>query len=446
MASKKTDSKLNMAQSDLAWDKMTIKGTKNSNITTQKTKKKKSNKIIETKSEGNNIYVKINLKSIDSSNITKFDSKLRNFLAGKKKFNITFDMDDVDYASSTILRRMVMIKNGGNNVKIVNANRKLYDIFAVVGLDKMIEIGTKKLNISTKKLKQFATGGNGKIYNFTRDEILKIYFDFQSEEKIIHGMENAKMAFNKGLPVVIPYASVQTDQGVGVIYERVGGKSLADAMHNNKKFFDKGAIAMTQLCKRLATTHFEETDKMTYVKDGYVNGLDPIKKFLPKRLVDAYNIAIEVMPNTNTAVHGDFQGRNILLDGSELLLIDLDDFGLGHPIWDVASAYTAYGFLNEKGDEDETYAMVGLNVAEAGRAWKIFTDEYFKDIGKREAQRRINAAKWYGSLRGAKLYSNRFVLTTLKDPTTKFVVEMVRNLLEYSVGEHLYDMVSIFKT
>lgn len=424
---------------------MKTKGGKKSTV------EKKPKKAVNSKSglkgylEGNTLYVDIPLKNIDSSNITKFDKQLQDIIENKQKWDIVFNMEKVEACSSSVLRRMIMLKNAGYNIKIINAGRKLYDIFAVVGFEKIVHIGTKKLNINTKNLKEFATGGNGKIYQFTRDEILKIYYDFQSEDKIEQGMKNAKIAFTKGLPVAIPYASVKTDQGMGIIYEKVTGKSLAEAMHNNKKYFETGAREMTKLCRQLATTHLDD-DGLTNVKEGFVDGLKPVAKFLPKHYVDAYNIAIEMLPETDTAVHGDFHAKNIMLEGSELLLIDVDDFGCGHPIWDVGSMYTAYKFLSDKGDEDETFAMVGMNVKEAARVWEIFCEEYFKGISKRETQRRIQAASWYGSIRTAKLYANRFELTTLKDPTTKFVVEMVKQLLDNSVMEHLWEMVEIFKT
>lgn len=424
---------------------MKTKGGKKSEVAKKPKKAMKNASGLKGYLEGNTLYVSIPHKTIDSSNITKFDKQLEDIIKHKQKWDIVFDMEKVEACSSSVLRRMVMLKNAGYNIKIINAGRKLYDIFAVVGFDKIVHIGTKKLNINTKNMKQFAEGGNGKIYEFTRDEILKIYYDFQSEEKIERGMHNAKLAFTKGLPVAIPYASVKTDQGIGIIYEKVTGKSLAATMHNNKKYFDTGAREMTKLCLQLATTHFGD-EELTNVKLGFVNGLDPIAKFLPPHYVDAYNIAIEMLPETDTAVHGDFHAKNIMLEGNELLLIDVDDFGSGHPIWDVGSMYTAYKFLSDKGDEDETFAMVGMNVGEAARVWDIFCEEYFKGVGKRETQRRINAASWYGAIRTAKLYANRFELTTMKDPTTKFVVEMVKQLLDFSVMEHLWEMVEIFKT
>lgn len=415
---------------------MKEKSTKKAKVVKQEKKPIKGKKNLSGYFVGKTLYVDVTLKNIDSKNILKFDSQLSDLLKSKEKFDIVFNMEKVESCSSSVLRRMIMLKNAGYNVKIINAGRKLYDIFAVVGFEKLVHIGTKKLNFSTKNMKEFATGGNGKIYEFSRDEILKIYFDRQSEEKIEQGMKNAKIAFTLGLPVAIPFASVLTDQGIGIIYEKVTGKCLADAIHNNKKYFETGVRELTKLAKLLASTHFGD-EPVTNIKEGFVDGLKPIAKFLPKAYVDAYNIAIEMLPENDTAIHGDFHAKNIMLEGDELLLIDVDDFGSGHPIWDVASVYTAYKFLSDKGDEEETFARTGLSVNEAARAWDIFIDEYFKGISKRETQRRINAASLYGLLRTAKMYSNHFELTNLKDPTTKFVVDMVKQLLENSCVTHL---------
>lgn len=275
-------------------------------------------------------------------------------------------MDMVDYVSSSCLRRFLGLKKLGYNVTIINCGRKLYDIFAVVGFEKMIHIGTKKLQIDTSKMKQIATGGNGKIYNFTRDEVLKIYYDSVSDERVENGMVNAKKAFNKGLPVVIPFAMVETDQGKGVIYEKVTGKSLAEEMHTNPKYFKKGALGLINLCKQLGSTEFEPGE-LSSIRETYINGLDPIKKLLPPHYVDAYNIAVECIPETYTAVHGDLHAGNVMIEGNELLLIDVDDFGCGHPIWDACSFYTAYYCLWEIDNEKESMDFIGMTPKQAGK-------------------------------------------------------------------------------
>lgn len=245
--------------------------------------------------------------------------------------DVVFDMELVEYVSSSVLRRLIALKNAGYNVTVINCSRKLYDIFAIVGFEKLIHIGTKRLQIKTNKMKEIATGGNGKIYDFSRDEILKIYYETISDERAEKGMQNAKKAFNKGLPVAIPFAMVETDQGKGIIYEKLKGKSLAHEMHTNPRYFKTGAIELVKLCKTLGSTHFEPGE-LSSVRETFINGLDPIKKFLPPHYVDAYNIAIESIPETNTAVHGDLHAGNVILEGNDLLLIDTDDFGSGHPI------------------------------------------------------------------------------------------------------------------
>ena len=51
---------------------------------------------------------------------------------------------------------------------------------------------------------------------------------------------------------------------------------------------------------------------------------------------------IDAIPERNTFIHMDYHPGNMMLQNGELMLIDVDDSGLGHPIIDLAAMYLVY--------------------------------------------------------------------------------------------------------
>ena len=89
-------------------------------------------------------------------------------------------------------------------------------------------------------------------------------------------------------------------------------------------------------------------------------------------------------------LHGDFHVKNIMLQGVESLLIDMDTLCHGHPVFELGSIYNAYVGFYETAPED-CGEFLGISAEEARNLWDLTLRDYLcgqkdpEDVEKKAA-------------------------------------------------------------
>ena len=83
---------------------------------------------------------------------------------------------------------------------------------------------------------------------------------------------------------------------------------------------------------------------------------------------------IDDIPDRNTFIHQDFHPGNLMLQNGEIMLIDVDDSGLGHPIIDLAAMHLVY--VTAAKTSYKLTAM-GLTKDQFARVWNNILKRYF---------------------------------------------------------------------
>lgn len=82
-------------------------------------------------------------KQLDLSNVTELRKKFKRVLLNKAKSYI-MDFNTVDYVDSAVIGFIVdsfnTIRNKNSELKIINVNRNVYEIFEMINLTKFLEI------------------------------------------------------------------------------------------------------------------------------------------------------------------------------------------------------------------------------------------------------------------------------------------------------------------
>ena len=77
---------------------------------------------------------------------------------------------------------------------------------------------------------------------------------------------------------------------------------------------------------------------------------------------------VETVPRDMHLIHGDYHFKNIMLQDTESLLIDMDTLCYGHPIFELAAMFNAYrGFLET--DPEESTRFLGIPAETAAEIW-----------------------------------------------------------------------------
>lgn len=91
---------------------------------------------IETKKENNTLTINLSGR-LDTSTVPELENKLES-LEGID--NLVFDLEKLDYISSSGLRLILKCKKKIDSTKIIKCSPEIYKIFEITGFSEMMEI------------------------------------------------------------------------------------------------------------------------------------------------------------------------------------------------------------------------------------------------------------------------------------------------------------------
>jgi aminoglycoside phosphotransferase (APT) family kinase protein len=87
---------------------------------------------------------------------------------------------------------------------------------------------------------------------------------------------------------------------------------------------------------------------------------------------------LESIPDRNTLIHGDYHPNNIMVKDGELIMIDLGDFSIGHPVFDfLATAATQANLVELSPEYAEIHTK--MKAERIRKGWSILLEQYFSD-------------------------------------------------------------------
>ncbi|MBE6014113.1 MAG: hypothetical protein E7241_01915 [Lachnospiraceae bacterium] len=237
--------------------------------------------------------------------------------------------------------------------------------------------------ISVEGCDLIGKGGNGAVYRLNDETIVKVYFgERNSPEKIKRNRENTKNAFVQGVPTMIAFDMVKVGENYGVIYEMINARSFAEEISANPDKTDEYAEMIVDTLIKLHHTEFEP-GALPDSKERYRNEVQVVldKGYYKPAEADRLFEMVDRIPVRNTFIHQDFHPGNIMLSNGEVMLIDVDDSGLGHPIFDLAGMYLVY--VTAAKTKWKTVDM-GITREQFARIWDIVLMKYFGTTSRSE--------------------------------------------------------------
>lgn len=283
---------------------------------------------------------------IDTSVAAAFETELFALIEEHKPGSAVIDAENLEYISSMGLRVMLKLKKKLPDTQVVNASAEVYDIFKMTGFTDILNVKKAMRQITLDGCEVIGKGSFGTTYKLNSDTIVKVFNDGVPFNALIQEKENAKAAFVCGVPTAIPFDTVRVGNLYGNIYELINARSLSKAICDEPERIDEYAAKTADLMKLLANTH-AVTGKFRKFSDISLELLEQADSYLPgerlftqeekQLLTRLYN----AVPERDTIVHGDFHTRNIFEQDGELLLIDMADTGIGHPLFELGNMYMA---------------------------------------------------------------------------------------------------------
>ncbi len=308
---------------------------------------------------------------IDSTNAAEFEKEL---LEAKPT---ELDASQLEYISSAGLRVLLKLTKAVGEVTVNNVSSEVYEIFDVTGFTEILTVNKKLKELNIDEAKLLGAGANGRVYRLDDERIVKVYNSISNPpEKIRREQESARRAFVHGIPSAIPFELVKVGDELGMIYELVNAKTLGSVVHNDPEKLEEYALRMSALLKKLHCTEMEK-DTMPDARMTLRLWADIATKsdFYSKDDMQRVYDLIDSIPMRNTFIHGDFHPGNIIVQNDELILIDMGDASVGHPVIDLLGTYQLMS-LTPKKNPGVAMRYLGMTTEEAIRMWDIFIRDY----------------------------------------------------------------------
>lgn len=311
---------------------------------------------------------------VDSSNASAVEAELQSMIAGNPATSLVLDAEKLEYISSAGLRIVLRLRKQYEDMKVINASAEVYDIFDMTGFTEMLTVEKAYRRMSVEGCEVIGEGANGKVYRIDPDTIVKVYLNPDSLPDIHRERELARKAFVLGIPTAISYDVVKVGEGYGSVFELLSARSIGKRLIAAPEKWEEYTVIMVDLLKKIHSTVVKRGD-MPDMKEVALGWANFMRDYLPAAEGEKLVALVNAVPQDDHMMHGDYHIKNVMLQGDEALLIDMDTLCVGHPVFELASVYNAYLGFGET-DHSRTKDFLGIDYEIAGKIWNKTLELY----------------------------------------------------------------------
>jgi len=255
--------------------------------------------------------------------------------------SIVIDCKSLDYVSSAGLRVILKLKKQMNEFKIINANLDVYDVFEMTGFTEMMDISKAMREIDVTGCPIIGKGYYGTVYRISKEMIVKVYKECVSLENINRERDLARRAFILGIPTAIAFDIVKVGNCYGSIFELLDAKTLGTLIMDNPNNLEQYIDKYTEVMNIIHSSEVKP-DELKSKKLEVLGWAKEIENRLDKESYTRLISLIEGIPECNNIVHGDYHVKNLMGQGDDMFIIDMDTLSRGNCIFEYAFMFSAY--------------------------------------------------------------------------------------------------------
>ena len=300
--------------------------------------------------------------------------------------SLIIDAGELQYISSAGLRIILRLRKEIDDVRIINCNPEVFDILAVTGFNKMMDVSKPYQEVSIEGLKQIGTGFYGIVYRLDNERIVKVYKYPDSLGMIRRERDLAQKAFLMGIPTAISFDIVKVGNLYGSVFELLDATPIADLINDDASIEDFCEKAV-KLLKQIHSTKMTPGE-LPQRKDGLKTQIEGCKEYFSEEEYKKLLKLCDEIPETYTMIHSDFHIKNIMRHGDELLLIDMDTLSTGHPVFEFGAMYATYVAFAAV-DKNNTMDFLGIPLEKSHKIWELIFKKYYGEKATPEVEKKI---------------------------------------------------------
>ena len=327
---------------------------------------------------------------VNTNTAPEIETDINEILAANEFDSLVLDFSDLVYISSAGIRVLLRLLKTYGDLRIENTSSEVYEILEMTGMTTLLPISKKmgEVSVGSEKMREFSVDGlekigagfNGTVYRLDDETILKVINETSSLEDIQKERDTSQKAFLLGIPTAISYDVVKVGDQYGIIYELLNSKSYMKKLQENQDKLEELGKELGKFSRRVNSTVIDDT--FDDIKQLQLAKIDRAKDVLGEDDYKMIRHLFEVIPESNTFVHGDLHPGNVLIRDDELLL-DMafsgnSASGYGHPIFDLISfTQPVIGAVEDHPEEDFVSAFDGLTKKQNYELWDAYIKGYF---------------------------------------------------------------------
>ena len=324
--------------------------------------------------ENDTLYLEL-IGRVDTSNANQIEQAIQNIRADFTGTNYIIDAAKLEFISSAGLRIVLRLLKEVKQLKIINVSTDVYEILDMTGFTDMLTVEKAFRQISIDGCELIARGGNGCVYRYDEETIVKTYHNGASLDEIRQEKDLCRIVFVKGINTAIPYDVVKVGDSYGSVAEMLSAKSIAKILRANPEKLDECMDIYTDLLKKIHSTPVA-AGEMPPMKEVAVKWIKDLEAELPEDQWKKLSNMVNSISEPQFMIHGDYHINNVMIQDGEPLLIDMDTVAYGHPIFEFAAVYlgfVGYCETNPSGVID----FYGVNYETTTTLWKTLLEKYF---------------------------------------------------------------------
>ena len=328
---------------------------------------------------------------VNTNTAPEIETDINEILAANKFDSLILDFNDLEYISSVGIRILLKLLKIYGELRIENTSSEVYEILEMTGMTTLIPTSKKmgEISVESEKMREFSVDGlekigagfNGTVYRLDDETILKAINEKSSLEDIQKERDISQKAFLLGIPTAISYDVVKVGDHYGIIYELLNSQSYMNKLRENQDKLEELGKELGKFTRRVNNTVVDDT--FDDIKQLELAKIDRAKDILDEDDYKMIRHLFEVIPESNTFVHGDLHPGNVLIQNDGSLFLDMafsgnSASGYGHPIFDLISfTQPVIGAVEDHPEGDFVSAFNGLTKNQNYELWDAYLKGYF---------------------------------------------------------------------
>lgn len=296
--------------------------------------------------------------------------------------SLTCNASRLVYISSSGLRILLTLAKRYKGFRVIDVQPQVYAVLETTGFTKIMTVERGMRQMSVEGCRLIGIGGVGKVYRLDGDTIIKVFREGTTMEEVRREISLSKEAFVLGMPTaisfdivrVIPSSEVQAEC-YGLVYELLKAKTMSTYVKQHPSQLDTCAKKYADLFRELHQIEVSPGGVIPSAIEHERQQVEYISRYFPQKSIDMMLHIVDSIPAGNRMLHLDLQTKNVMVQGDELMLIDMGEIGYGHPLLELGHAYSA--MVSLIGDYEK---IIGFPRETGQRLWHRAIDYYFDGL------------------------------------------------------------------